>query len=98
MKTKIFTYITKRCLSFLNKDSIIRIETTPFSSKAVRELLESKGFVLKHNDWYHNGFVFVKILNDVIEIKTIDCKNTSIYISCTEFSISDYIKYLTKIN
>jgi hypothetical protein len=98
MKNRTITFVLVRCLRYFNKESVIRIETTPFSSKAASELLEKNGFVKNHNDWWHNGFVFVRVLNDCVEFKTIDVNNKSIYVSCDSVIIIDYLQYLIRLN
>lgn len=94
-KEKAIKYMLHRILHYYNQNSIIRFETNPFRSDKLQEYLRNKGFVYK-NDWYILGFIYVRILNDCIEIKT-EGATKSIYISIDEDIISGYLDYLNKI-
>ena len=49
--------------------------------------------VKKHNDWYQNGFLYIRFLNDYIEIKTEGAQKT-IRITNDEQSLYTYLNYL----
>lgn len=107
MKAHIKTYldyfiekILIRILIYISKRGYdVQIETTPFKNKEFEKYIKGNQFVQKHNGTWQKGFVFVKLLDDVIEIKTIsEIENTkTIRISSNKLAIEQYLKYLNKL-
>jgi hypothetical protein len=86
---------------WLNKRFTIKIAKTANREQIVKDYFSDRSLLTQHNytEWYKTGFVFVRILNDYIEIKTIDEYNpNSVYISLDEESLLNYLKYFKTIN
>ena len=79
---------------FIKKGYQLRFETSPSTNDEMCKCLKNKGFVEQTNGWFVKGFVYVRFLNDCFEIKTVDYKSKSIYISHGNYTIDSYIKYL----
>lgn len=90
---KIIRYILFACFRFLRDDFTIRMETSPFTSEQAKKILERDGFVLK-GECYERGFIFVRIFNDCIEIKTVSTAGKVIYISLDEKVLLGYLAWL----
>jgi hypothetical protein len=53
--------------------------------------------IKKHDDWYQDGFLFVKLEHDIITISTIDENNKNKFIIENDVEVFyDYISYLKK--
>ena len=97
MKNKIINYILCKCLYYFNKKYLFRIESSVFKETKLRNFFRDNDFVKNNDGWYVRGFVYVRILNDCCEIKTIDMNADYTYlVSLTDESFKRYLIYLKK--
>jgi len=59
----------------------------------MRKIIERKGFVFHHNDWFCKGFVYLRIIENQIEVKTISINYKSTYFKLSEESIDEILLY-----
>ena len=69
----------------------MKIENRPYLEDMFLKMLPNT--VRKYNDWYQNGFLYVRFLNDFIELKT-EGADKIIRISNDEQSLYTYLNYL----
>lgn len=98
MRRVILTYILCRILKWFNDNHyVIQLEASRSFGKTLEfELEKRKGFVLNNDGWLVKGFVYIRPLDDCIEIKTVSKTNKSIFISQNKDSFDACMKYLYK--
>jgi hypothetical protein len=90
------TVLCKTLQYLNNKFDVIQFEKP--SSVQLDKYLTDKGFTEKEG-WYYKGFVLARVLNDCVEIRTIEKKNNKVIRISTELSVLEtYIEYISHIN
>lgn len=77
----------------LKNGSIIQVDNTKHLEETLKKMLPK--MVKKDNDWYQDGFLYVRFLNDYIQIKTVsEYGGKTINITNNEDSLFSYLNYL----
>jgi hypothetical protein len=79
----------------------VQVPKTTNKAQLIKDHFNSRSPQQPHNltEWYKEGFVFVRVLDDFIQIKTIELAyDNPINISLSEESLLNYLKWFKKLN
>lgn len=77
----------------------LNIEATKSHKHLIEQVLNLQERDIRHDGWYHKGFVFIRFMDDYIQLKTISvyAETKTINIAMSESSLRSYIQYLNKL-
>lgn len=96
---RIANYMIRLMINYMVKEGVVKIENTPSKEALLKSVMKQKPEDARHSGWFHVGFVFVRFLDDYIEIKTESeySQNKVFKVSMDEESLKTYFNYLVRI-
>lgn len=86
-------------LNQMLREGLIKIASTPSQKELIESVLKLRDSDIKQNGWFHKGFLYIRLSDDFIEIKTIDEQNPkSFTVSIDNESLATYINYLKRLS